>query len=92
MLTTSLLGLLISFNMVSAQDYVEKTTNNVNGGISLVVFKENSGLTSASAKGLFKDILNLQPTEELRLIKSEKDFTGKFTDDRYQLYQNNIKV
>ena len=36
--------------------------------------------------------MNLQPTEELRLIKSEKDFTGKFTDDRYQLYQNNIKV
>jgi len=92
LLTTSLLGLLISFNMVSAQDYVEKTTNNVNGGVSLVVFKENSGLTSASAKGLFKDILNLQPTEELRLLKSEKDFTGKFTDDRYQLYQNNIKV
>ena len=92
MLTTSLLGLLISFNKVSAQDYVEKTTNNVNAGVSLVVFKENSGLTSASAKGLFKDILNLQPTEELRLIKSEKDFTGKFTDDRYQLYQNNIKV
>ena len=77
--------------MVSAQDFVEKKISNENGGISLVVFKENSGLTSASTKTLFQDILKLRPTEELRLIKSEKDFTGKFTDDRYQLYQNNIK-
>jgi len=92
LLTASMLGLMISFNAVSAQDFVEKKISNENGGISLVVFKENSGLTSASTKTLFQDILKLRPTEELRLIKSEKDFTGKFTDDRYQLYQNNIKV
>ena len=92
LLTTSLLGLTLFSNIVSGQDLVDKKINNENGGISLVVFKENAGLTSASVKTLFKDILNLQPTEELRLLKSEKDFTGKFTDDRYQLYQNNIKV
>ena len=92
LLTASLLGIVISFNTVSAQNFVEKKINNENGGISLVVFKENSGFTSASVKTLFQDILKLNPTEELRLIRSEKDFTGKFTDDKYQLYQNNIKV
>ena len=70
LLTASMLGLMISFNAVSAQDFVEKKISNENGGISLVVFKENSELTSASTKTLFQDILKLRPTEALRLIKS----------------------
>lgn len=92
LLSTGFLGFALCFNAVGAQNFVQKKISNENGGISLVIFKENSGLTSASTKTLFTDVLKLQPTEELRLLKSEKDFTGKFTDDRYQLYQNNIKV
>lgn len=92
LLTASLLGILFSFNLVSGQDIVQKKVSNENGSISLVVFTENSGLNSASAQTIFRDLLKLKPTEELRLIKSEKDFTGKFTDDKYQLYHNNILV
>lgn len=93
LLTMGMLGILISLSgVVSAQDYVQSKVTNENNGISLVVFKDNAGLTSNSVKTLFQDILKLQPTDDFRLLKSEKDFTGKFTDDKYQLYHNNIMV
>lgn len=91
LLTLSILGMLVSFtDSVSAQQLVKQKITNENGGISLIVFNENSSLNEGSANGIFKDILQLKPTEELRLFKS--DTSGKFTDVKYQLYQNNIKV
>ena len=93
LLTLGILGILLSFTeTVSAQEFVKQKITNDNGGISLVVFKDNSNLNAASVKSIFQDILKLSPTEELRLVKSEKDFTGKFTDEKYQMYQNNLKV
>lgn len=93
LLTLSILGMLISFtDSVSAQQLVKQKIMNDNGGISLIVFDEKSSLNEGSVAEIFKDILQLKPSEELRLLKSERDFTGKFTDVRYQLYQNNIKV
>lgn len=93
LLTLSILGILISFtDSVSAQQVVKQKIINENGGISLVIFDETSSLNEGSVSGIFKDILHLKPSEELRLLKSEKDSTGKFTDVKYQLYQNNIKV
>ncbi|MBF8455887.1 M4 family metallopeptidase [Kaistella sp. G5-32] len=93
LLTLGILGMLLSFtDSISAQDLVKQRITNANGGVSLVVFNDNSNLNESSVKTIFQDILKLRPTEELRLLKSEKDFTGKFTDAKYQLYQNNIKV
>ena len=93
LLTLGILGIMIGFtDSVSAQEYVKQRITNENGGVSLVVFNENASLNERSADNLFKEILKLKPSEELRLIKSEKDLTGKFTDVKYQLYQNNIKV
>lgn len=93
LLTLGILGILISFsNSVSAQQLVKQKITNENGGISLVVFNESSSLNEGSVAQIFQDVLKLKPTEELRLLKSEKDYTGKFTDVKYQLYQNNIKV
>lgn len=93
LLTLSILGMLVSFtDSVSAQQLVKQKITNENGGISLVVFNESSSLNEGSVTAIFKDILQLKPSEELRLLKSERDFTGKFTDVKYQLYQNNIKV
>lgn len=93
LLTLGILGMLVSFTgSVSAQQLVKQKITNENGGISMVVFDESSSITEASVQNIFKDILQLRPNEELRLFKSEKDFTGKFIDVKYQLYQNNIKV
>lgn len=93
LLTLSILGMLVNFtDSVSAQQLVKQKITNENGGISMVVFDESSSLNEGSVAEIFKDILQLKPSEELRLLKSERDHTGKFTDVRYQLYQNNIKV
>jgi len=75
-----------------AQDYVEKKITDTNGNVSLVIFKNNSTLTSSSTANIFKEILNLSSNDELKLVKSETDFTGKFVDEKYQLFHKNIKV
>lgn len=93
LLTLGLLGILTNFSALAhAQDFVQKKITNENGGISLVVFKENSGLNNEKANNLFKDILKLKPNEELRLVKTELDSSSKMSDEKYQLYTNNIKV
>ncbi|WP_304344412.1 M4 family metallopeptidase [Chryseobacterium koreense] len=91
--TLGIVGFLMGFNtQLSAQQFVEKQINNEDGTPSLVIFKANAGLTTSYTKTLLNEILNLKPSQELKLIKSEKDFTGKFTDEKYQLYFKNIKV
>lgn len=93
LLTLGILGLLTGFTQnISAQQFIEKQITNPNGNVSFVVFKANSGLNSASASSLFKDVLKLNSNQDLRLIKKETDFTGKFSDEKYQLFFKNIKV
>jgi len=77
---------------ILAQDYVEKKITDTNGNVSLVVFKSSSDLTKTSAGNIFKEILNISSNDELKLVKSETDFTGKFVDEKYQLFHKNIKV
>lgn len=93
LLMLGVLGLLLGFtDSLSAQEFVSKKVTNSNGGISLVVFKANSGLNSSSTNTLFKEVLKLSKDEQLKLIKTEKDFTGKFVDEKYQFYFKDIKV
>lgn len=93
LLKLSLFGILMGFSgTIAAQDFVDKKITNENGSISLVVFKANSGMDNASAADIFNQILKLKPKEELRLLKSETDFTGNFVDKKYQFFLNNIKV
>lgn len=76
----------------NAQEYIDKKITEKNGNISLVTFKSNANLKSASKADLFKDILKLPAGAELKLTKSEKDATGNFLDEKYQLYYQNVKV
>lgn len=93
LLSLGVAGILLGFcGQIAAQQLVEKQINNQDGTPSLVVFKSNSGLTPSSTKSLFTEILHLKANQELKLIKSETDFTGKFSDEKYQLYFKNIKV
>lgn len=79
-------------NLMYAQQYVEKKITQNNGNVSLVTFKANSSITSSSAKEIFKDVLKLTPGFELKLARSSQDFTGKFNEEKYQLYYKGIKV
>ena len=93
LLTLGILGMLMSFNgNLSAQESVAKRVTNEDGSTSLVVFKPNHKLSSAVAATIFKEVLNLSSDQEFRHLKTENDFTGKFTDEKYQLYYKNIKV
>ncbi|MFC4162242.1 M4 family metallopeptidase [Epilithonimonas zeae] len=85
----SIFGFTLSAN---AQEYVDKKITEKNGNVSLVTFKSNANLKSASKTDLFKEILKLPVGAELRLTKSEKDAKGSFLDEKYQLYYNNVKV
>lgn len=91
--TFGILGMVLGFaGSISAQEFVEKKITSENGGVSLVVFKANSGMNAGSAQNLFRDILKLNSDQRLTLFKTATDFTGKFVDEKYQLYLKNIKV
>jgi len=93
LLALSLVGILAGFaETASAQEFIQKKITDNNGNVNLVVFKENSNIEAASVSTLFKDLLKLSANDELRLVKSEKDFTAKFVDEKYQLYHQGIKV
>lgn len=93
LLTLGIFGIVLGFaESLSAQDFVEKKITSENGGVSLVVFKANSGMNSGSAQNLFRDILKLNSDQRLTLFKTATDFTGKFVDEKYQLFLKNIKV
>jgi len=93
LLSLGIVAILAGFSTnVLAQDYVEKKITDNNGNVSLVVFKSNSSFTSSPASNIFKDVLHLSSNDEMKLVKSETDFTGKFVDEKYQLFHKNIKV
>lgn len=75
---------------VVAQSYVESKITKEDGSISLVNFKQS--VAGSAASKIFKEVLNIPENAEMRLYKSENDFTGRFVDEKYQMYFNNIKV
>ncbi|AZB21584.1 T9SS C-terminal target domain-containing protein [Kaistella haifensis] len=87
------LGFLLAGNLsVSAQEFINKKITDSNGNISLITLKENSNVTSAQVPALMRQLLNLSPQTEMKIVKSENYFTGNLHDEKYQMYFNNIKV
>lgn len=76
----------------NAQEYIEKKVTDKNGNVSLVTFKSDTKTKSLSKAELFKNILNISAETELRLTKSENDFTGNFLDEKYQQFYKGIPV
>ena len=74
----------------NAQEYIDQKITEKNGNISLVTFKSNSNLKSGSE--LFRNVLKIAPDTELKLKKSENDFTNNFVDEKYQQYYKGIVV
>jgi len=92
LLTLGIIGLLGITSQLRGQEYIDKKVTEKNGNVSLVTFKSDTNLQSSTKSELFKNVLKLSPNSELRLSTSEKDATGNFLDEKYQLYTNNIKV
>lgn len=91
LLCIGILGLLLgTTNDLVAQSYINKKIKDDNGNLSLITFNQNTNLTSSSANSLFTDVLKLAPKVELRLKQNLAD--GKFSDEKYQMYFNNIPV
>ena len=87
------LGFLLAGNIsVSGQEFINKKITDSNGNVSLITLKENANVTSAQVPALMKQLLNLSPQTEMKLLKSENYFAGNFYDEKYQMYYNNIKV
>ncbi len=92
-LSLGIVALIAGFSgKVYSQNLIQQKITDEKGNPSLIVFAKNSNLTSATVQNVFKDILMLSTNDELRLIKTENDFSGKFVDEKYQQYLHGIKV
>lgn len=93
LLSLGIIALVAGFSIQAyGQDHIARKVTGASGNVNLVVFKNDSKINSASASNIFKDVLSLSSNDQMKLTKSSKDFTGKFTTEKYQMYHNNIKV
>ena len=92
LLSIGILGLFLTgfASNYRAQDYIDEKIVDDKGNISLVTFKKNSTLLASSPNSIFADVLKLSPNSELRLKETLRD--GKFKDEKYQMFYNNLKV
>ena len=91
LLCIGILGLLLgSTTDFTAQNYINKKIKDEQGNLSLITFNQNSNLTSSSANSIFAEVLKLVPNVELRLSQNLSD--GKFSDEKYKMFFNNIPV
>ena len=92
LLSIGILGLFLTgfASNYRAQDYIDEKIVDDKGNISLVTFKKNSTLLASSPNSIFAEVLKLSPNSELRLKETLRD--GKFKDEKYQMFYNNLKV
>ncbi|PRB04144.1 peptidase M4 [Chryseobacterium sp. MYb7] len=86
--------LLLSGISLQAQRYVERKINSDDGRSSLIVFSPGTAakdLALSDSEKFFSEILDLPAGSRMIKIKSAKLFSD-FSDEKYQLYHNGIKV
>lgn len=84
--------ILLAAGQISAQDFVSKRNIDSNGRVDLITF--NSGLSSRSAdtQNILKQSLQLDSRATLQSIKTELDPLSSFSDEKFQLFYDGIKV
>lgn len=93
LLAVSILGMLLGFSATAyGQDFIERKITDENGKISMIIFKDQAAFSPASSGKLFQDLLKLSPNQDFKLLKTESDQTLGFTDEKYQLFVNGLKV
>lgn len=79
---------------LSAQNYIEQRINSADGRSSLIVFNKGQSARnrlSADTDHFFSEILQLPAGSKMIKSESAKLFSD-FSDEKYQLYHNGIKV
>lgn len=84
--------ILLAAGQISAQDFVSKRNIDSNGRVDLITF--NSGLSSRSAdtQNILKQSLQLDSRATLQSIKTELDPLSSFSDEKFQLFYDGIRV
>ncbi|WP_313501801.1 M4 family metallopeptidase [Kaistella carnis] len=84
--------ILLAAGQISAQNFVSKRNIDSNGRVDLITF--NSGLSSKSAdtQNILKQSLQLDSRATLQSIKTELDPLSSFSDEKFQLFYDGIKV
>ena len=86
--------LLVSGISLQAQRYVEQKINSDDGRSSFIKFNSGTAakdLVLSDNKKFFSELLNLPAGSEMIKTESAKLFSD-FSDEKYQLYHNGIKV
>ncbi len=78
--------------LVSAQEYVDKKITDENGSVSLVTFNEKVNRNGLMPNNIFKEVLGLSDKTEMRVANSNKDITGVFLNEKYQMYYEGIMI
>ncbi|SHE83670.1 M4 family metallopeptidase [Chryseobacterium sp. OV279] len=89
-----LIPLLVSGVSLQAQKYVGQRINSEDGRSSLIIFNPGSAAKDVALSDsgkLFSEVLNLPAGSKMVKVSSAKLFSD-FSDEKYQLYHDGIKV
>ncbi|WP_300672731.1 M4 family metallopeptidase [Soonwooa sp.] len=92
LLSLGFIGVLFLSGNLTAQNQISNKVLHENGTPSLISFAPSNNLSSLSSQNIFQEYLGLSPKTEMKLIKSEVDNTGKFKNEKYQMYFEGIPV
>ncbi|VXB95661.1 Peptidase M4 [Flavobacterium sp. 9AF] len=89
------LSMLTSFSFLSHAQKVEENVKekilDEKGQPSLIIFNENSNLSSSNFQNILKENLKLKSGFTFQKMKEETDYLG-ILHEKFQLYYNNVKV
>ncbi|WP_130733318.1 M4 family metallopeptidase [Flavobacterium sp. J27] len=89
------LSMLVSFSLLSHSQEVGKMVKekvlNENGQPSLIIFKDDSKLSSSNFQTILKENLKLNNGFSFQKVKEDTDYLG-ILHEKFQLYYNNVKV
>ncbi|MGX9986077.1 M4 family metallopeptidase [Soonwooa purpurea] len=92
LLSLGFIGVLFLSANLNAQNNISEKILHDNGTPSLISFSSGNGLSSVTAQNLFQQYLNLSSKTSMKLTSTEVDKSGKFKDEKYQMYFDNIPV
>lgn len=92
LLSLGFVGVLFLSSTLTVHAQVSKKVLHENGTPSLISFAQGNNLSSLSAQNIFQQYLGISANTSMKLVKTEVDKTGKFTDEKYQMYFDGLPV
>ncbi len=92
LLSIGFIGILFLSTNTNAQSNISNKILHENGTPSLISFTSGNNLSSLQTQNLFQQYLNLSSKTSMKLTKTEVDKSGKFKDERFQMYFDGYPV